>query len=245
MTAPSPDVHVLTGAYVLDALDKRDRAEVDAHLAACPACSREVAELRVVAALLAEAVPESPPGALRASVLQEAGGTRQLPPLIVEDELGARRGRRQLKAVAAVASVVAAIALVGLGVLGGVSIDQHHQLTAERARTANLDSVISAVAARSAQPIAGGGTISALPVGDEIYVDVRGLPALSGGRVYQLWASSAQAVRSAGIIGGNAARADRVLMLRKDVTRLMMTVEPAGGSEQPTTPVIGSTAVHS
>jgi anti-sigma-K factor RskA len=244
MTAPSPEVHLLTGAYALDALDRRDRAEVDTHLAGCPTCAREVAEFAAVAGLLGQAVAEAPPPALRVAVLQEVGNTRQAPPLIVEDDLSVRRERRRLRVTAAITSAVAAVALVGAGVLGGVSIDQHHDLAAARARSSHLDTVVAAAAARSAQPITGGGTIAAIPMGNQVYVDMRGLPSLPNNRVYQLWESTAQGVQSAGIVGGNAAKADKVLMLRKDVTKLLMTIEPAGGSKQPTTPVIGSTAVH-
>ncbi|WP_045877205.1 anti-sigma factor [Pseudofrankia sp. DC12] len=247
MTSPSPEAHLLTGAYVLDALDRRDRTEVEAHLAGCPTCAREVTELRVVAGLLGESVPETPPGTLRTAVLREAARTRQLPPLVVEadDELAGRRERRRLRTITAVASAAAAVALVALGVVGGVSLDQHHQLTAERSRAADLDSAVAAAADRLAQPVTGGGTIAVIRFGNQAYVDVQHLPPLSGGRVYQLWMSSPQGVESAGVVGGNAQRAARVLSLRKGVDSVKMTVEPAGGSRQPTTPVIGSAAVHS
>lgn len=245
MTSPSPEAHLLTGAYVLDALDNRDRADVKAHLAGCATCAQEVTELRVVAGLLGESVPETPPSGLRTSILREVAGTRQLPPVVVDDELPARRERRRMRTITVVTSAAAAIALVGAGIAGGVSIDQHHRLTAERGRVADLNTVISAAADRLAQPVAGGGTIAVIPFGDQAYVDVQDLPSLSGGRVYQLWMASSEGVESAGVVGGNAQRAARVLSLHKGVDSVKMTVEPAGGSKQPTTPVIGSAAVHS
>ncbi|ADP84652.1 anti-sigma factor [Pseudofrankia inefficax] len=246
MTSPSPEAHLLTGAYALDALDSRDRAEVEGHLAGCPTCAGEVAELRVVAGLLGQSVPETPPSTLRTSVLREAARTRQLPPLVVEvdDDLDARRERRRLRTITAVASAAAAVALVALGIVGGVSLDQHHQLSAERSRATDLTSAVAAAADRLGQPVAGGGTIAVIPFGNQAYVDVHDLPPLSGGRVYQLWMSSPQGVESAGVVGGNAQRAARVLSLRKGVDSVKMTIEPAGGSQQPTTPIIGSAAVH-
>ena len=51
-----PDVHTLTGAYVCDALAPTERAAFEDHLAQCPACSQEVAEMREVAAVLGKAI---------------------------------------------------------------------------------------------------------------------------------------------------------------------------------------------
>ena len=51
-----PDVHTLTGPYVLDALPEDERAQFEAHLAGCDFCSTEVAELREAAVKLATQV---------------------------------------------------------------------------------------------------------------------------------------------------------------------------------------------
>ena len=40
------DVHKLTGAYAMDALDELERARFEQHLATCEDCRAEVAELR-------------------------------------------------------------------------------------------------------------------------------------------------------------------------------------------------------
>jgi anti-sigma factor RsiW len=40
------DIHALSGAYALDALEDLERAAFRRHLAQCPACTVEVAELR-------------------------------------------------------------------------------------------------------------------------------------------------------------------------------------------------------
>ncbi|MDT3444295.1 MULTISPECIES: anti-sigma factor domain-containing protein [unclassified Pseudofrankia] len=244
MTSPSPEAHLLTGAYALDALDTRDRAEVEAHLDDCVTCAREVAELRTVATMLGEAVRETPPPSLRTSLLREIDQTRQLPPVVPGDDLRQRRERRQLKVVAVAAAAAAVVALVGLGVVGAVSVDQRNQLAAERARVSDLDAVVAAAAAGSAQPMTGGGTIAVIPFGDRAYVDVRDLPPLPNNRVYQLWMSTPDGVKSAAVVDGNAGRATRLLQLQRNVRSVKVTVEPAGGSKQPTTPAIGTAAVH-
>ena len=48
------DIHALSGAYAVDALDDDERAQFEAHLAGCPSCRSEVDSLREAAALLAE-----------------------------------------------------------------------------------------------------------------------------------------------------------------------------------------------
>jgi len=246
MTSPSPETHLLTGAYVLDALDKADRVAVEAHLDDCPTCAVEVAELRAVATALGESAREAPPPALRASLLREIDRTRQLPPDVPgDDDLRERRERRRLKVVAVAASIAAAVALVGVGVVGAVSVDQRNQLADERARVADLDAVVAAAAASSAQPMAGGGTIAVIPMGDKAYVDVRGLPRLTNNRVYQLWMSTSEgSIQSAGVVAGNSGRATRLLQLQRNVRAVKVTVEPSGGSKQPTTPVIGTVTVR-
>ena len=50
------DLHKLTGAYAVDALDDLERARFEQHLAECDDCRAEVAELRETAALLADSV---------------------------------------------------------------------------------------------------------------------------------------------------------------------------------------------
>ena len=78
------DVHKLTGAYAVDALDDLERARFEKHLAECEDCRAEVAELRETAALLAEATATPPPAALRESVLAGISQVRPLPPEVPE-----------------------------------------------------------------------------------------------------------------------------------------------------------------
>ncbi|MFD0431573.1 anti-sigma factor [Streptomyces zhihengii] len=69
----------------------------------------------------------------------------------------------------------------------------------------------------------------------------RDLPALSGGKVYELWyAAPAGDLRPAGLLPGTGDRAARVLDAPLgDAVAVGITVEPAGGSAQPTTEPLG------
>ena len=75
------DIHALSGAYAVDALDDAERAEFERHLAVCADCRAEVASFRETTALLAEPEAETPPASLRAHVLSGIQAVRPLPPV--------------------------------------------------------------------------------------------------------------------------------------------------------------------
>jgi hypothetical protein len=76
-----PQVHALTGAYVCHALGLDEERDFERHLAECPDCTTEVAELRETATLLAMTVVKAPPPRMRALVMANIDITRQLPPI--------------------------------------------------------------------------------------------------------------------------------------------------------------------
>jgi anti-sigma factor RsiW len=101
------DVHLLTGAYVVNALDEVERRRFEQHLASCHSCQDEVASLRFTVDDLAGATATEPPMSLKASVLDEVGRTRQV---------SAARGRsRSGASFARLASAAAIVAALGLG----------------------------------------------------------------------------------------------------------------------------------
>ena len=85
----SPDLHHLSGAYAVDALDADERASFEQHLAECADCRAEVAELSATAHALSSTTEATPPASLRDSVLSGISRVRPLPPLTGEDA-GAR-----------------------------------------------------------------------------------------------------------------------------------------------------------
>jgi anti-sigma factor RsiW len=110
---------MLTGAYVLDALDEFERRQFEAHLAECPDCAQEVAELRATTTRLGLAVAEQPPARLRAEVLDRIAGIRQESPHRHRSSGQRAAAGRQvwLLRLTAAAAVLALLAAVGLGVL--------------------------------------------------------------------------------------------------------------------------------
>ena len=74
------DAHTLIGAYVLDAVSDAERRLFEEHLAGCPTCAQETAELLETTAVLAGETAAEPPAHLRERVLASVAATPQLPP---------------------------------------------------------------------------------------------------------------------------------------------------------------------
>ena len=81
MTGDAPDIHTLSGAYALDALDGDEALAFERHLESCASCRDEVRSLRETLPALAEDSAEPAPERLRADVLAGITSVRPLPPL--------------------------------------------------------------------------------------------------------------------------------------------------------------------
>jgi anti-sigma-K factor RskA len=230
-----PDLHTLTGAHVLDALDDpAEQHRFARHLRRCQACTAEVRGLREVATSLALAVAAEPPPAMRERVMAAVRRTRQLPPEV--DRHAYSRPPRRILVVA----TVAAVAIVIAGVLGIRLYRTQRELSAAQARTQAISAVLYAPDARilSARTSSGGrATVVVSAARRELTVAVAGLRALPDGEVYQLWLIGPPRTRSAGLLPAPVSgRAGPVLATGlASGDRLGITIEPAGGTRQPTT----------
>jgi hypothetical protein len=231
------DLHGLSGAYALDALTGLELDQFEHHLHRCPPCENEVRGFRETATRLALAVAASPPLALRERVLTAASVTRQLPPE-VRDTARARPARGpwlpRLGVAVAAAAVAAAVAL------GVIQSSTQQQLNHARAENASVAAVLAAPDARLAvRPTTAGGraTVVASQSRHALIISTAGLPALSGGKVYELWFVAGQAARRAGLLPAPAAGRTAPLLAPGLVPgdAVALTVEPAGGTSQPTT----------
>jgi anti-sigma-K factor RskA len=243
MRARSHELHLLTGGYALDALPDDDRAEFERHLAKCPSCVEEVRGMREAATKLALATAVTPPPQLRELVLAAVPRTRQLPPagfrLLGRTGQRARVRRLPLSRAGLTAGVLAAAAAIAFLVVTQVSTS--HQLDQSQAANRAIAAVLAAPDARieSASATVGGTVTAVMSTAEgEAVVTTAGVPSLSQAQVYQLWVMTADGTAtSAGLLkvtsSGSAAP-----ILAADVRpgdRLGITVEPAGGTQQPTT----------
>lgn len=243
------DVHTLSGAYALDALSPEERDTFRTHLAACPACREEVEELRDAAARMGAAQWSVPSPALRSRVLEAAARTPQQPPVRAAGSGGpggpagsggsgdvgggpgwSGRGpaRRRWPAMLASAAAVVALALGGVAVVQSLD-DGADDLTAGPARVFEADDVRRATVETSN---GGALTVGISESRNEMAVDARELPPLDRQHVYQLWTLHDDSTVGVAILTDDTTGASMGLPAAD--TRVAVTVEPAGGSEQPT-----------
>ncbi|KOG55550.1 hypothetical protein ADK75_10765 [Streptomyces virginiae] len=233
------ELHTLTGAYALDALAGEELRAFTAHLDHCEGCHQEVGEFAATTARLAAAVSLPAPVAMRQMVLERIDGVRQLParaPLLPSVRFTTRLPRR------AGAFVVAASIVAAAG-FGGVAIWQHQQAEQARAQAQHagrqvqdLTAVIAAPDARTTRGRTSTGAlasvVSSAGLNQAVFL-ASGLPPAPAGRTYQLWFDDHGTMRPAGLTTG-----DGSVLMQGDPGQALavgLTLEPAGGSPQPTT----------
>lgn len=223
------DVHDLAGPYSLDAIDDLERARFEEHLARCPACQRDVDDFRAVAARLGQASAETPPPSLKASVLAETRTVRQQHPAPVPP---IRRG--------AVRAVLAAVAVAAVLVIGVLSF----QLSDARQHRDELATINEVLAASDATTMAlsgpeGSGRLVHSAGLHQAVLVADGLPSLPADRSYQLWY-----MLDGTPLAGPVYRpdGDRIVAVTDDMpagtSAIGLTEEPAGGSLEPTSPMV-------
>ncbi|MFF5496101.1 anti-sigma factor domain-containing protein [Streptomyces aquilus] len=235
------DLHRLTGAYALHALSDEETTAFERHLAGCEACAQEAAELSATAARLGLAVSVTPPGALREQVLRRIGTVRQQPPDAPDP---ARPGRVRLRGRTLSRWALAAC-LAAAAAFGGTAVWQHQRAedATREARQAQrttdeIAAVLAAPDARTRAATLGDGSTGTVVVSrsrDKAVFVVAGMPHPARGKVYQLWFDDDGGMRSAGLMDPD--RTDQAVLLRGAVdgaSGMGVTVEPAGGSERPT-----------
>jgi anti-sigma-K factor RskA len=231
------DLHALSGAYALDALEGGAEFErFTRHLSRCPSCASEVRGFREVATSLAFAAAAEPPPELRAQVLVAATRIRQLPPEV-------KTHARPRRARAWVPWLSGAIATAGIAVAVVFGLAQAHtqqELNQARAQNQDIALVLSAPQVKLlTHTTTAGGVATVVLAADrhQLVVTTSGLPALPAGKVYQLWFIGPKKIVSAGLLP-TATSGQTSPVLASGIVhgdKLGLTVEPAPGSAQPTT----------
>ena len=234
------DLHALSGAYALDAIEagpERDR--FTRHLSRCQSCASEVHGFREVGTALAFAAAADPPAELRMRVLADAARTRQLPPE-VSTHARPRRTRARVPWVPWLSGVVATASIVVAVLFGLAQAHTRDELNQVRAENQAISLLLSAPGAQLlTHEVTNGGVATVVLAADrhELAVVTTGLPALPPGQVYQLWLIGKPKTVSAGLLPA-AKNGQTPAVLATGVVKgdtLGLTVEPAGGSARPTT----------
>lgn len=232
----SPDVHALTGAYVLDAVSDLERASFERHLAECGACTQEVRELRETTTRLGEAVGAEPPPYLKDRVLGAIRVVRQLPPEVTPAAAPTRH-RASPRWAFRLTTAAAAILLVVAAVLGVLLVRASDDLDSTRRYADSVTSILQSGDARVASGSANAGgtaTVVYSRTQDRALVFANGMPEAPTGKDYQAWViGSDDQMRSVGLL----ARSGSSRLNLQDIARAKgfgVTIEPAGGSKAPT-----------
>jgi hypothetical protein len=220
------ELEELLGAFSLDAVDPDEREAVEAHLAECPRCRAEVADLREVAGLLANSDAVAPEGLWDriAEAIDEVP-----PPMRLDLHRPTRRSRSRPAAVALAAA--AAVALLVLGWQVRDLRDQNDRIQNQLAAAdATRDALNEANVAllepnsRLARMNGSNGRAFAVLTGDGAgYLVSSDLPELDTG-IYELWGAdeSGSVVPLGSTTRSGVTRFDA----GGDVKELLVTVEP-------------------
>ncbi|HET7350435.1 MAG TPA: anti-sigma factor [Marmoricola sp.] len=229
---PNESVHALSGAYVVDALDETERETFEAHLPGCSDCQAEVASLREAASLMADDAALAPPSRLRDNVLADIRNVRPMPPENETNVVPLRRRPRRLVATAAAAAVAAA---VGIGVVA----EQPWRDDSTTTTLTATDRVLTAAdAKRVSLDFDDGSSATVVHSAREgrAVLLTRDMAAPPRGKTFELWLQDdAGAMHPAGLMDTPG---DNKVLLEGDAsaaTGVGITVEPDGGSEEPTT----------
>lgn len=233
------DVELLTGAYVANALNADERRFFERHLQTCRSCADEVAALSDVAARIAAAEEISPPASLRDAVIARIGTEPQLP---VEAVSPRRRHRRvpgspssmMPRVLMPVAAVLAFIAVVS----AAVAINLNTQVTELELAAQRMTAVMNAGDAQFVQMAGPGGSqvrvVMSPQLGSAVFM-VSGMEPAPHAHTYELWLIGDQAPLPAGVFNVDEQGSATHLVTgdMSSVRALGVTIEPEGGSPQP------------
>lgn len=244
----------LAAAYALGALSPEETRAFEAYLAGSPEAQREVAQFREVSALLAEGAPGAVPDpGLRTRVLQRIGRDGVVP-------IGGRKPTVSRVPLPVWLALAASIA-VAIG-LGSMLIKTRRELAARQAAVDSVRVTLAQVETRLSERektlntiMEPGVTLSLLSTTSapqpriqlfwnreksQAIVHAFRLSPADSGLVYQLWfIKDGKPIPS---VTFNSEPTGHALVqnvsLPEGITHAAVTLEPAGGSLQPTSPVL-------
>lgn len=209
-----PELHDLAAAYALNALDPEDRWTFERHLDTCDRCREEVIALREGASQLAYlGEGPEPSPELRDRILKAAREERS-------GQVVPLKRRNWLVPALATAAVAASVLAVGFG------------LWANSLRGPGAEQRVIPMQGGQGQVLVSGDQAS-------IQTCVEQAPA---GKTYEAWVIAGDAPRRAGLFEGGCGTVQLTEPVASGDT-VAVTLEQAGGVDQPTTDVLMSASV--
>ncbi|RIQ30997.1 anti-sigma factor [Jiangella rhizosphaerae] len=228
-------IHTLAAPYALHALPSDEARRFEQHLERCADCRVEVDELRETAARLGAATAVTPPPRLREEVLTRIAEVRPLPPRVAGGPAPVLRRWWPRVATGLVAALVAGIVVLGIR-LDDVQdeLDRSQQIGAQMRQLVEADDMEMV---RVGQGDSQGTVLVARSLDVAVFIG-DGMAPAPDGHTYQLWLMHEDGgMVSAGVLGSPPDGHVGPVTARglTGVDRLGVTVEPDGGSPQPTT----------
>jgi anti-sigma factor RsiW len=206
-------------AYTLDALPDAERSALESHLEGCDECRAYLRWLRPAEGAVATSVEQiTPPRSLRRALLTSIRKADREAPLPSR----ARPPSRWFLARPVVASAVAV--MIGAALIGGYILRGSGPST----------ETVTAEATAAAPP---GLEAHLVREGDSGTLELSGLPLPKRGRVYEAWVRRGERISPSTVFVPDRSGAAAVALpdQLEDADEVMVTREPVGGSEAPTT----------
>jgi anti-sigma factor RsiW len=232
----SADLHVLTAAYVCDALSDPEQDAYEQHLSRCETCRLEVAELQDTVALLGSAVSAEPPPPVHDRVMAEVRTVRQVAPWATSRSLA--RARRRRRWANRTAWAAAAVLVAGAAGLGGLVAHQNGEIASMRSEHATMSHFLAEADLRTAVGQARTGGVVTVMISrrdDAMMVSASGLRALPASQSYQVWMHTPGGMRPGPVARPGAGGVIGPMMTKglHGATAVAVMAGPAGGSSHP------------
>jgi len=267
------DLHALSGAYALDAIDDIERAAFLRHLTDCETCAAEVGEFREVTARLGD-VAEEPPVALRANVLAAIGQTRQLGPAdppapglgagpsafrpAARPASGDRprsrtrsassRGDQRWRRATLATIAAAVVAIAGTWAIMDERLNhaqsQVNSLQADRERIYAVMNAKDVTMLGANLPDGGRLAAAVSPTQREGVAMFAGLPPLPADRTYEMWLVTGDKKTKALLLPTGVLGGTALFDYNPDSDAFAITEEPAHGSNTPTMDPLATIALR-
>ena len=247
MKSKRPALHTLAGLYATHSLTPPDRARFERHMGKCPECAARVSEFANVAAHLAAAISVPPPPGLKQRVLEAAAQGQQRSSASkkpgVPQAIRAARATRAPRRRARLTAALAATCLIIIAIFGLTARDAQHRLTQELQGSRQIAAILTARdAIMLDSPVTTGGAATVVMSGKEraLVFAAAGLRVLPSSECYELWLIGPSGDQPAGMLPSpaNGRTGPVVTSGLAAGDRLGLSIEPAGGSDHPTSSML-------
>jgi anti-sigma-K factor RskA len=216
-------------AYLLDALDDRERSEFEAHLASCDRCRAELRWLQPAVDVLPASVTQiAPPAELRYRILGAIETDARPEP--------AQPDRRpfwtRISSPAAIA--ISATLALAVGIAGGYALRGDSDSSPTVATTVPVEPTAPSIRAAA----------NIVRHDDTYTLDVSHIPDLRPGDVYQVWMRDGNNLQPSILFVPSRDGTAKLVLPAKTGTadEMLVTREPSGGSQEPTSePLVSAT----